>query len=109
MSIKPGHRAIVHTGIACDFPPGYVARICDRSGMAVNEGLHVIAGVMDQTYRGEWMIAFYNLSGTTKIIPAYERVAQVLFYKVEDWPIEEVADLDDTARGSGGFGSTGSK
>jgi deoxyuridine 5'-triphosphate nucleotidohydrolase len=109
VTIRPEGREIVHTGIACDFPSGYVARLCDRSGVAVNKGLHVVAGVIDQTYRGEWMIAFYNMSGTTTIVPAGERVAQVLFYKVEDWPIEEVADLDDTARGSGALGSTGSK
>ena len=109
MSIKAGHRALIHTGIACDFPVGYVARLCDRSGVALNEGLHVVAGVIDQTYRGEWMIAFYNMSGTTKIVPAGERIAQVLFYKVEDWAVEEVVDLLDTDRGAGGFGSTGSK
>jgi deoxyuridine 5'-triphosphate nucleotidohydrolase len=107
--IKPGCRELVHTGIACDFPPGYVARLCDRSGVALNQGLHVVAGVVDQTYRGEWMVAFYNMTKHEVKVPALERIAQVLFYKVEEWPIEEVADLDDTARGSGGFGSTGSK
>jgi deoxyuridine 5'-triphosphate nucleotidohydrolase len=109
VKIWPRGRELVHTGIACDFPPGYVARLCDRSGVALNLGLHVVAGVVDQSYRGEWMVAFYNMGQETVFVPAGERIAQVLFYKVEDWSIEEVADLDDTARGSGGFGSTGSK
>jgi dUTP pyrophosphatase len=107
--IKAGCRELVHTGIACDFPPGYVARLCDRSGVALNYGLHVVAGVVDQSYRGEWMVAFYNMTDHGIRVPAGERVAQVLFYKVEDWPLVEVADLDETERGSGGFGSTGSK
>lgn len=107
--IYPGRRELVHTGIACDFPAGYVARLCDRSGMAVNAGLHIIAGVVDQTYRGEWMIAFYNTTTAKVKVPAGERVAQVLFYKVEDWPVREVDTLDRTIRGGGGFGSTGSK
>ncbi len=107
--IEAGCRELVHTGIACDFREGYVARLCDRSGVAVNQGLHVVAGVIDQTYRGEWLVAFYNMSGTTTIVPAGERVAQVLFYKVEDWSVREVDDLDRTIRGAGRFGSTGSK
>lgn len=107
--IYPRQCELVHTGIACDFPVGYVGRLCDRSGVAVNMGLHVVAGVIDQTYRGEWLIAFYNTTNEKVKVPAGERVAQVLFYKVEDWSVEEVANLDDTARGSGRLGSTGSK
>lgn len=109
VTIGGSTREIVHTGIACDFPSGYVARLCDRSGVALNKGLHVIAGVVDQSYRGEWMVAFYNMGKFSVVVPAGERVAQVLFYKVEDWPVEEVIYLDPTRRGGGGFGSTGSK
>jgi dUTP pyrophosphatase len=107
--IYPGQRELVHTGIACDFPVGYVARLCDRSGVAMNNGIHIVAGVIDQTYRGEWMVLFYNMTTEKVKVPAGERVAQVLFYKVEDWPIREVDTLDRTIRGGGGFGSTGSK
>jgi deoxyuridine 5'-triphosphate nucleotidohydrolase len=107
--IEGGSQELVHTGIACDFPPGHVGRLCDRSGVAVNKGLHVVAGVIDQSYRGEWLIAFYNMTKFSIVIPAGERVAQVLFYKVESWPVQEVTELDDTARGSGRLGSTGSK
>ena len=109
VKIYPGARKLVHTGIACDFPPSYVARLCDRSGVALNIGLHVVAGVVDQTYRGEWMIAFYNMGQESVLVPAGERIAQVLFYKVEDWSVIEVDDLDRTIRGAGGFGSTGSE
>ena len=105
--IGEGTRATVKIGIACEFPSNYVGRIVDRSGVALAEGLHVIAGVIDSSYRGEWRIAFYNTSKHPVRINAQTRIAQVLFYKVADFPIMEVDELSDTERGTGGFGSTG--
>jgi deoxyuridine 5'-triphosphate nucleotidohydrolase len=109
VTIMPGRVATVKTGIACNFPEGYVARLCDRSGIAVGLGLHVVAGVIDQTYRGEWMVAFHNTSKVPKVLAAYTRIAQALFYKVADFLVVPVKELDETKRGDGGFGSTGVK
>jgi dUTP pyrophosphatase len=107
--IGAGDRKLVSTGIACEFPSNYVGRIVDRSGMAVKGGLHVVAGVIDSSYRGIWKIAFYNTGQYPVEIKAQTRIAQVLFYKVADFPILEVDELSETTRGAGGFGSTGEK
>ena len=107
VDIAPGGLELVGTGIACEFPSNYVGRIVDRSGVAVKEGLHVVAGVIDSSYRGEWKIALYNTTGELVTVGAQTRIAQVLFYKVADFPIMEVDELSDTERGTGGFGSTG--
>jgi dUTP pyrophosphatase len=106
--IHAGTRDVVPTGIAIEFPVGYVGRIVDRSGVAVKEGLHVIAGVMDSSYRGEWLIAFYNTNEKGWVEIKYgTRIAQVLFYEVMDWPVIETDELSETSRGAGRFGSTG--
>jgi dUTP pyrophosphatase len=107
--IPAGERRLVGTGIAVEFPLCYVARLCDRSGMAAKKGLHVLAGVIDPDYRGEWKVVLLNTSDEDVVIEAQTRIAQVLFYKVADFPVTEVQELSDTARGAGGFGSTGDK
>lgn len=106
LTIHSGSRVLVGTGIAMSFRPGYVGRICDRSGMAWN-GLHVMAGVIDPDYRGEWKVMLYNTACHDVRIQAGTRIAQVLFYEVADWEVREVSELSDTERGAGGFGSTG--
>lgn len=107
VDIAPGSRGLVGTGIACEFPSNYVGRIVDRSGTAVKDGLHVIAGVIDSSYRGEWKIALYNTTKERVTVGAQTRIAQVLFYEVADFPVTEVDELSKTERGAGGFGSTG--
>lgn len=102
-------RALIRTGLACEFPSNYVARVCDRSGRAANEGLHVMAGVIDSSYRGEWKILLFNTTNSIIVIEEQTRIAQVLLYEVADFPVVEVSDLSDTERGDGGFGSTGDK
>ena len=104
--IYPGDRRIIGTGIAMSFNRKYVGRICDRSGMA-SAGLHVMAGVIDPDYRGEWRVILLNTTNRDWRVQAGTRIAQVLFYEVADWGIEEVDELSDTERGAGGFGSTG--
>jgi deoxyuridine 5'-triphosphate nucleotidohydrolase len=106
-TIKPYERKLICTGLACAFPSNYVARVCDRSGMAAKRGLHVMAGVIDSTYRGEWKILLFNTTATEQILEAQTRIAQVLFYEVADFSIQEVDELGATSRGAGGFGSTG--
>lgn len=107
--VPPRQRRLVPTGLACEFPSSYVARICDRSGVAANMGLHVMAGVIDSSYRGEWKIVIYNTTEQRKVIKAQTRIAQVLFYEVANFPIMEVTQLNETDRGEDGFGSTGDK
>jgi dUTP pyrophosphatase len=109
VTIPPQERALAYTGIACEFPSNYVARICDRSGIAIEQGLHVIAGVIDSNYRGEWAVIFYNTTNKYVTLEAQTRIAQVLFYQVANFLVGEVCELSNTERGAGGFGSTGDK
>ncbi len=107
ITIPPNGRTLISTGIACEFPSNYVGRICDRSGISAKRGLHVMAGVIDSTFRGEWKVLLQNMTLDPQIIEAQTRIAQVLFYVVADFAVQAVDELSDTARGAGGFGSTG--
>lgn len=105
--LEPGARASVATGVRLQIPPGHVGLIWPRSGLAVRHGLDTLAGVVDSDYRGEVMVVLVNL-GTAKVrIAAGDRIAQVLFQKVERARLVASDALDTTRRGSGGFGSTG--
>jgi dUTP pyrophosphatase len=107
--ILAGERGLIRTGFAAEFPSNYVARICDRSSMAAKRGLHVMAGVIDASYRGEWKVLLFNTSDKWITLAAQTRIAQALFYEVADFPVMEVDELSETERGAGGFGSTGVK
>ena len=108
--IESGATAIIHTGIALEIPTGLVGLIYARSGMATKRGLAPAnkVGVIDSDYRGEIMVALHNHSGQAQTIEKGERVAQIVItpYVVADF-VE--GDIDDTDRGAGGFGSTGTK
>ncbi len=104
--IKPKHRALVKTGISMEFPKGYVALVWDKSGIA-KKGLIKIGGVIDPTYRGEYMIMMHNISSKDYIVKKGEKIAQILIQKVEVSKIEEVKELSDSKRGAGSFGSSG--
>lgn len=108
-AICPGERVLVNTGLICEFPSNYVGRICDRSGIAWKAGVHVMAGIIDSCYRGEWKVLLYNTSKDRWDIEAQTRIAQILFYRVADFPVIEVNELTETNRGDGGFGSTGER
>jgi dUTP pyrophosphatase len=107
--LAPGARAAVSLGFALAIPAGYVSRILDRSGLAINHGLHCLAGVIDSGYRGEYKAIIINLSQEEYKIEKGERVAQLLVQPVEICEIEEVKTLNETARGKGGFGGSGKK
>lgn len=107
VSIAPGARGMVHTGIACAIPEGYVGLVWDKSGRAFRDGLKTLGGVIDAGYRGEVCIGLANLSGETVHIKQGEKVAQLLVQQVEPVHPVEVADLADTERGEQGFGSSG--
>lgn len=111
VTIEAGQTAFVHTGVAMAIPDGYVGLICARSGLACKSGLAPAnkVGVIDSDYRGEIMVALHNHGDTDRTVSGGDRIAQILFVPVEQADFNEVDDLDDTARGDGGFGSTGIK
>lgn len=108
--IESGATAIIHTGIALEILTGLVGLIYARSGMATKRGLAPAnkVGVIDSDYRGEIMVALHNHSSQAQTVEKGERVAQIVItpYVVADF-VE--GDIDDTVRGAGGFGSTGTK
>ena len=105
--IEPAHRNIVGTDIAMAIPTGYVGLIWDRSGMATKRGIHRFAGVIDSGYRGEIKVCLWNASDEHYVINKGDRVAQLLIQPVPAFPLIEVQNLDNTDRGSDGFGSSG--
>jgi dUTP pyrophosphatase len=107
--IKAGERATVGTGIATEFSRGYVALVCDKSGLASKAGIKTMGGVIDCNYRGEYKVIMFNTSKQDYTVKKGEKIAQVLIQPVIQAEIEEVNELSDTSRGEGGFGSTGLK
>ena len=111
VTIEPGQTKLVHTGLAMEIPAGLVGLIYARSGLASKKGLAPAnkVGVIDSDYRGEVMVALHNHGTVAQTVEAGERIAQIVFapYYAADFTVVE--SLDDTARGAGGFGSTGTK
>lgn len=107
MVLAPGERGSVPTGIAIELPDGYVSLVWDKSGPSHKFGVKTLGGVLDSGYRGEYLIGLINLGQENFEIKKGQKVAQLLIQKVERPEIEEVAELGDTSRGAGGFGSTG--
>jgi dUTP pyrophosphatase len=105
--LSPGQRVTVPTGVAVAIPKGYVGLIWDKSGIAFNGGLKTLGGVIDSGYRGEIGVIIQNLSLKEYTIQEGKKIAQMLVQKIEQKEIIEVDSLDETDRGSGGFGSTG--
>ena len=105
--IKKGERIGVPTGIAMEIPEGYVGLIWDKSGLAIKNGMKTLGGVIDSTYRGEVLVGMINLSEGDYTFEKGHKVAQMIIQKKEFVDFEEVAELSDTVRGEGGFGSTG--
>ena len=107
IQIDSNSRELISTDIAVAIPNGYVGLIWPRSGLAVKKGIDVFAGVIDSGYRGEIKVCLYNSDRTTVEVMEGDRIAQLLIQKVGNFFIREVQELDDTDRGSGGFGSSG--
>jgi dUTP diphosphatase len=110
LNLAPGSRALVPTGIAIALPPGHEAQIRPRSGLAARHGLTVLnaPGTIDADYRGEIQVLLVNLGAEAAAITRGMRIAQLVIAPVSHARLTEVASLDETARGKGGFGSTGS-
>ncbi len=109
LTIKPMGRKLIPTGIYMAIPMGYEAQVRPRSGLAIKKGLTVVnaPGTIDSDYRGEVMVAIINLSEEEQVINDGERIAQLIVAKHERVAWEAVADLDETTRNTGGFGSSG--
>ena len=111
ISFNPGETKLIKTGIAMELPEGYAGLIYARSGLATKRGLAPAnkVGVIDSDYRGEIMVALHNHTNEVKEIDAYERIAQLVVTPYIKAIFNEVDELNDTIRGTGGFGSTGKK
>ncbi len=109
MVVAPGARVLVPTGLAIALPSGFEAQIRPRSGLAVKHGLTVLnsPGTIDADYRGEVKVALINHGDADFVISRGMRIAQMVIAPVTRAALQPVDSLDDTARGSGGFGSTG--
>ena len=105
--IEPHSSLLVSTGVAMKIPFGYYGRIAPRSGFSVKTELIINAGVIDSDYRGEVKILFQNFTDKYISINNGDKVAQIIIEKIAHCDVLEVQDLDDTARGTNGFGSTG--
>lgn len=109
MTLAPGARALVPTALTMALPAGFEGQVRPRSGLAVRHGVTVLnaPGTIDADYRGEVMVALVNLGDEAFIVERGMRIAQLVVAPVTRVVLKEVADLDETARGGGGFGSTG--
>ena len=107
--LTPMERALVPNGIKIALPQGYEAQVRPRSGLAVKHGVTVLntPGTVDSDYRGELKTTIINLGSEPFVISRGDRIAQMIIAPVTQAEMIEVEELDDTERGSGGFGSTG--
>jgi len=109
MTVRPGRRAIVSTGLRIELPPGFEAQVRPRSGLAAKHGITVLntPGCVDEDYRGEIKVILLNTGDEEFIINKGDRIAQMVFSRVFRGIFQPTESLSSTTRGSGGFGSTG--
>jgi len=109
--IEPGQRLLVGTGLAIALPRGFEAQVRPRSGLALRNGVTVLnsPGTVDADYRGEVSVILANLGDAPFVVTRGMRIAQMVVAPVSRLRWSEVAELPDTARGAGGFGSTGTR
>lgn len=109
VTLAPGARALIPTGIAIALPAGFEGQVRPRSGLAARHGLTVLnaPGTVDADYRGEIQVLLVNHGGDSVAITRGMRIAQLVIAAVARVSLREVTQLDETQRGSGGFGSTG--
>ncbi len=109
ITLAPGARGLVPTGLAIAVPPGFEGQVRPRSGLALRHGVTVLntPGTIDPDYRGEVKVLLVNLGDAPFVVRPLERIAQLVVCPVARAEIVVVAALDETARGQGGYGSTG--
>ncbi len=111
VTLQPMERRLIPTGLYMALPQGYEAQVRPRSGLAIKRGLSMVntPGTIDSDYRGEIMVAMINLSTEPQTIEDGERIAQMVIARYEQVQWHEVLELDETERGTGGFGHSGIK
>ena len=111
LTLSPGERKLIKTGLFLEIPEGYEAQVRPRSGLALKNGITVLnsPGTIDADYRGEIGVILINHSSENFEINSGDRIAQLIFAKVEQAVWFETESLNETERGHGGFGSTGKK
>lgn len=109
LSVPPRGRALVRTGLVMALPPGYEAQVRPRSGLALKSGITVLntPGTIDSGYRGEVGVILFNTTDEPFAVRKGDRIAQLVVASVVEAQVAEVAELGETERGAGGFGSTG--
>lgn len=109
ISLEPGGRALIPTGLFIELPQGYEAQIRARSGLAIKQGIGLVNGVgtIDSDYRGEIKVALINWGQEPVVIQDGDRIAQMVIARYERITWKQVDELGDTKRGAGGFGHTG--
>lgn len=109
VTLDPGERTLIPTGLKMALPAGYEAQVRPRSGLAYRNGITMLntPGTIDADYRGEVKVLAVNLGNEPFTISHGDRIAQMVIAPVRQFPVEEVGDLPETERGEGGFGSTG--
>ncbi len=107
--VKPGERVLVSTGLKMAIPSGYEGQVRPKSGLALKHGITVLntPGTVDSPYRGEVGVIIINHDACAYTVKKGEKIAQMVFNKVEYAAFQEVTELDATTRGEGGYGSTG--
>jgi dUTP pyrophosphatase len=109
VTLAPGARALVRTGIAVAIPPGFAGLVLPRSGLALHHGVTLLnaPGLIDAGYRGELQVLLVNHASAPVTFARGERIGQLVLQRVEQAEIDEVEELPPSDRGAGGFGSTG--
>ena len=109
ITLMPGERRLIPTGLKIELPDGVEAQIRARSGLSIKHGITMINGVgtVDSDYRGEWNVPMVNLGSEPYTIHDGDRIAQAVFARYERAEFVTVDSVNDTGRGGGGFGSTG--
>ena len=105
--LEPKTRIGARTGLSVEIPEGFYGRVAPRSGLAAKQGIDVLAGVIDADYRGEVICLLYNTSDELVVLPAGSKICQLIIEQMITPTAMWANDLEATARGAGGFGSTG--
>ena len=108
-TIQPGERILIKTGIMVELPEGHWGNIRERSGLAIKNGLQLMGGVIDESYRGEISVIMLNTSRNPYTIKKNDRIAQMVIQPYLNADIEYVDELGNTSRGQTGFGTSGKK
>ena len=109
VTLRPGTRVIIGTGLKLEIPSGFAAQVCPRSGLAANHGITVLnsPGCIDNDFLGEIKVILYNSGKEDFIINKKDRIAQLVFFPIFQAILQRVTSIGTTNRGEGGFGSTG--